>query len=365
MRTVEHHKWIVYPLLNVIFLLFLMCIAEGAASWFYFFREFRNNVTINDNDHTQYDPVLGWINKKNISIPDFYGAGLDLTTDRNGFRIAPPNPNPDALVTLCSGDSFTFGFGVNDVQTWCSLLGQKNFRTINLGEVGYGIDQSYLRYQKEGEVIPHSIHIMAFIANDFDRALDDSYLGYSKPYFLISRGELSIQNIPVPKYMNWRRFFILNSDNWSRLHIYRLLQSAAQKFTIHKQSNTDREAKKEELFSLIIEQMVSLTQKRNALPIVVLLPENHTNDIDPIAYENKYRQLHQLLINRSANAGYLFIDIGEDMFRENPETFQSFFLPIHAHYSPKGHEYVAQTLFTRINTYLLENRDLILQRNSN
>ena len=36
--------------------------------------------------HTEYDQLLGWINKRNIYIPDMYGPGVYLKTNALRFR---------------------------------------------------------------------------------------------------------------------------------------------------------------------------------------------------------------------------------------------------------------------------------------
>jgi len=50
------------------------------------------------------------------------------------------------------GDSFVFGDGVRNNQTWQHFLEQsiENFEVLNFGVSGYGLGQSYLRYLKEG-----------------------------------------------------------------------------------------------------------------------------------------------------------------------------------------------------------------------
>ncbi|MBZ0270081.1 hypothetical protein K8I85_18165, partial [bacterium] len=99
--------------------------------------------------HTRYDPELGWANRPSVRIDDLYGPGRSLTTNAQGFRAPCEYAEriPDGTIRLlCSGDSFTLGWGVDDADTWPAQLERLDERveTINLGQGGYGIDQAYL-----------------------------------------------------------------------------------------------------------------------------------------------------------------------------------------------------------------------------
>lgn len=60
----------------------------------------------------------------------------------NGYRVTPDS-NPDADCTIAFiGDSFTFGWGVDDHETYPNVLAQRfDIRAVNRGIHGYGIDE--------------------------------------------------------------------------------------------------------------------------------------------------------------------------------------------------------------------------------
>ena len=65
--------------------------------------------------HTRYDAELGWVNVPGLSLPDFYGPAKNLTINDQGFRGArsvTKRVPPQKLRIVCSGDSFTLGYGV-------------------------------------------------------------------------------------------------------------------------------------------------------------------------------------------------------------------------------------------------------------
>jgi hypothetical protein len=61
-----------------------------------------------------------------------------------------------------------------------------------MGQGGYGVDQAYLWYKRDGTKIEHNIQLFAFIESDFDRMRSAAFLGYSKPRLTVTGGQLSI-----------------------------------------------------------------------------------------------------------------------------------------------------------------------------
>lgn len=71
---------------------------------------------------------------------------VTYTVDAGGRRLTPAPANPRATVVFV-GDSFTFGTGVEDHETYSWLLGSEHWRgakVVNAGVGGWGITQGYL-----------------------------------------------------------------------------------------------------------------------------------------------------------------------------------------------------------------------------
>lgn len=71
---------------------------------------------------------------------------VTYTIDAEGHRVTPSPLNPRTTL-LVAGDSFTFGDGVEDHETYTSVLGREYWRDIkvvNAGVSGWGITQGYL-----------------------------------------------------------------------------------------------------------------------------------------------------------------------------------------------------------------------------
>jgi hypothetical protein len=124
-----------------------------------------------------------------------------LETNSQGF----PNQDftktvPSKVRIMCSGDSFTFAYSVDNDHTWCQLLEvlDPHLQTINLAESGYGLDQMYLRYRRDGVFLEHDVLISAFISDDLRRMQLKKFSGFGKPILQIRNGKLVPGNVPVP-----------------------------------------------------------------------------------------------------------------------------------------------------------------------
>ena len=77
--------------------------------------------------------------------------GLTFTANHllSGVRKTSFQPDSDYKTAHIFGCSFTYGYGVDDEQTFCSRLQQQvpSHKVINYGVMGYGTVQSYLQLQ--------------------------------------------------------------------------------------------------------------------------------------------------------------------------------------------------------------------------
>ena len=93
-----------------------------------------------------FDPALGWTFKPTTTAISY--TAFDL----NGARRDPTEARRSGR-TLAYGDSFTFGEGVGDADTWPHRLGKRmGQRVENFGVAGYGPDQALLRLRQHLEM---------------------------------------------------------------------------------------------------------------------------------------------------------------------------------------------------------------------
>ena len=161
--------------------LLLLVVLEGGSSLLLLVADlYRTPPQLTERPHTQYDTLLGWVNRPDFYDHDLYAPGVYLRTNSQGFRndhaITPRVP-PGRARAICSGDSFTLGYGVDNDHTWCALLEHRihGLETVNMGQGGYGADQAYLWYKRDAEHLDHHVQIFAVILEDFRRAARRSW----------------------------------------------------------------------------------------------------------------------------------------------------------------------------------------------
>jgi hypothetical protein len=91
------------------------------------------------------------------------------------------------------GDSFAYGIGVQDQETFCARLEQLDPRldAFNGGVTGYGTAQQLLQLRDEGETVQPDAVVIAFFWNDIGNSYKRDF-----PHFRLVDGEL---REPEPK----------------------------------------------------------------------------------------------------------------------------------------------------------------------
>jgi lysophospholipase L1-like esterase len=158
-----------------------------------------------EHEHTRFDAELGWVHEPNVDLPNLYGPGVALRTNSRGFRgrrEVSDRVGEARVRVVCSGDSFTLGYGVSDDEAWPAVLERLSpiFETVNMGQGGYGLDQAYLWYLRDGLGLEHDVHVVAFITDDFTRMMRTRSSGVEKPRLVLNDAdELVTTNVPLRK----------------------------------------------------------------------------------------------------------------------------------------------------------------------
>jgi hypothetical protein len=67
-----------------------------------------------------------------------------------------------------------------------------------MGQIGYGVDQAFLWYRRNGPAVSHDVQVLAFVSADFDRMRYRSFMSYGKPVLAVEFETLVVRNVPVP-----------------------------------------------------------------------------------------------------------------------------------------------------------------------
>jgi hypothetical protein len=189
--------------------LLALTLVEGLASLIISGRlYFEPSSRLAEDVYSRYDPELGWVARPDVALPDMWGPGIGLYTDSHGFRgrrETPETPPADKVRVMCSGDSFTFGSGVADEATWCALLPilDSRIESVNLGQDGYGVDQAFLRFRRDGARFHPKLHVFALVDAELDRMRSNRFMDKGKPTLALRNGTLEVENVPAPGVRWW------------------------------------------------------------------------------------------------------------------------------------------------------------------
>ena len=334
-------------LINVVVVVTALFVIEGMVSYFTIGSAFFNQK-IAERQHTEYDKELGWINLPNLFIEDMYSREDPLTTNSQRYRNKSDFSDevPAGKIRIvCSGDSFTLGFGVDDDHTWCQQLTPLNKRleTVNMGQGGYGIDQAYLWYKRDQAKLQHDIVLFAFISDDFTRMESDTFMGYGKPYLTLRDGELLQENYPVPRQSYDASWLTVNLHMWRELDTFKFLNEKIGKYLPQGEAGfvTKDHGHTDKVVAKIYATLQDISRANERLAMLVYLP---TRGDYESSVDNRWRRLVQA---QASQHNYLFIDVAEEMLTLPRHEFEKMFRK-GGHYTDEGNRYVAEIIYGRL-----------------
>lgn len=231
-----------------------------------------------ERHHSTYDAELGWVALPDLHLPDLFAPGAGVTTNGQGFRnkkeIAA-EVAPGTVRVLCSGDSFTFGYGVDDDEAWPRRLAALDPRieAVNLGMSGYGLDQAYLWYRRTGLSLAHQVHVLAFITDDLERLRKIEVFGYGKPRLRARDGRLVLENVPVPALALRFPWLMRNAHLLRRVSLFRVAGRVGRALQPASELAAETSAaEREEVVALILDELVALRQSRGIALVLLHLP---------------------------------------------------------------------------------------------
>jgi len=331
-----------------------LVLLEGASSLVLFVHRLRPPA---EGIHSEYDSLLGWVNQPNVYIRNLYGPGTYLRTNAQRFRsnhsVAPDLPSGGVRL-ICSGDSFTLGYGVDNDHTWCERLTAQDRRieTVNMGQGGYGIDQAYLWYKRDGVALKHNVHLFAFIDDDFSRMKSRTFHGYGKPVLAIRNGALMTENVPVPGSAFYAPWLTRSAEALAELRTSDLIRRIKKRF---RPANTRilpaTDSLTWELAAKIFADLDSMNRARNSVLVLVFLPTKGDRGDRSEAWR---RRVHEL----SEREHIALADLIGDFQQVPADSVDRLFIPAGAiefigaegHYTVLGNNWVANRLYWHLLT---------------
>lgn len=345
-----------------------------------------------------FDPWLGWVRKPNTSHPE-NGKFSQTKWHINdiGSRLNPGFENFDRKIA-CFGDSFTFSRQVNDNETWEFFLSEYTAsNVINWGIGNHGIDQAYLRMQREYSKHPVPLVIIGVVPDTISRILSrwKHFYEYGntfafKPQFVLKNK--SIELLPniidsEEKFLHYKKYYIeiantdfffdrkFNDEIFSFPYTFSFIRNIRRNSSIiwniskyNKNYNIAffnkafmtimnvnlkwrlklfKNTYAVNLLKSIIEKCVAYSRDKNFKLVVVFLPQK-----DDVLYTKQKGHFYNQFIRQLSEKNVVFdimphlINIGniDDYYSDNNDYG--------GHYSALGNKYVAG----KINEYINQNK---------
>ena len=150
----------------------------------------------------RFDAALGWRNipgaEGEFARREFRHHVRHNNLGMRGEEVAAARPSP-APRLIALGDSFTWGYGVEETETYCHRIGEAlDAEMLNLGVSGYGTGQELLLLREVIDKVEADGVLLFFDpATDLADVRDNRRWGYAKPRFTLDgQGKLELAGLP-------------------------------------------------------------------------------------------------------------------------------------------------------------------------
>ena len=281
------------------------------------------------------DNELGWVPKQDCRTSKY-------STNSQGFRGAKEftrQKSKQRIIAL--GDSFTWGENNKDNETYPFYLEKmynNNVDVINMGVHGYGPDQFYLYFLRDGLKYSPDVVLFGLFLPDIHRTIL-KVRDYYKPRFIFDNGRLvldqSSMNIPDLQTAILKSAEVKKKPRiYSFSFLYELYSKFARLATAYSEEAS--------LTLKIIEDMNDKLKKENIKLVVVLIPEQEMIEKNNADYYGVVPKITQALESK----GIAYINLQPELKRETEAGNESLYI---GHLKPIGNYAVANIVFNELN----------------
>jgi hypothetical protein len=347
-----------------------------------FFRMFQSRFTFYDPQRYLLTPEQ---HEKLITPPGLLSREENLVLGWDTLYPTPhgERPRPRAYgnsLIQTYGDSFTRCDDVEDDQTWQVYLSDKlQGDVLNFGVGGYGTDQAYLKYLGKYADIPTPIVFLGMITENINRIVSvfrpfyfpKTGIPTSKPRFVLVNGELKqienplkstegIAQLGDPRFIrqlgenDWwynrdrhpvlefpHTRILFNRRMWRELYYGKVYREITDMDPRPWENIWDREEARTLLFR-ILDAFVEDVHRRNAVPVIVLLPQR--KEVEQAFRHGKPDDSIVQLAEYCREKDYLFFE-GITPFVEHVADEQEISTLYCGHVSPKGNRILAEAMY--------------------
>lgn len=334
----------------------------------------QREATIRQSDHLdpgliRHDPLLGWsLNPRSQGQHSHFDYQATYHIDDTGFRACRWNSTSERTGKLQAlvGDSFTFGLGVSDDQTFTSLLNQQrspNRAFINCGIPGFSTDQEILMIDRDVlKLKPDHVWIVVCLVNDLVDNLHPypMQVNRQKPHFELVGDQLTLRNTPVPMDPvdpRMRRTDLLGEilgadfsrQSWRRVAEgrYVIFRSLSENLLAAPDVSRELEASNRKalnLFSALMARSQPALEAQGAKLGFILMPGRSLIE-RPASISGQYqRYLEANLLTWAQARKTPVVNLVSALSKARSAGLGPLFFPHDGHLTPLGHEQVAKAL---------------------
>lgn len=302
--------------------------------------------------HAAYNSYLGW-SLRPLAKTEQYQINSRSIRSADEYSDEPPM---EKTRIAAFGDSFTFGQGVTNDETWehhLSLLDPR-YEILNFGVGGYGQDQAYLRYMSEGQTYHADIIIIGFIGENVFRNVNTFRPFYNpltefpltKPRFrldgegielienpmkdlqeyqlLLNQPKKTIRQLGQHDYFYHQLYHRGPLDNLAfirllKVLIYNLSSKDRYEALFFKNDIFNMQSEGYQLAIRIIDQFCQKAEENGSVPVIVVLPTRRDLSRAYAGGGERYRPFLEYWESKQ----YHVIDANELVFREGINVLEN------------------------------------------
>jgi hypothetical protein len=273
------------------------------------------------------------------------------------------------------GDSFTFGGDVADRYAYPEVLARLDaaLEVDNFGVPAYGLDQAFLRYQREGRPTHPRVVVIGFLSENIFRNVSvfrpfyrpPSQLPFAKPRYLPGQPGPTLVENPLPRLEDYRRLLARPAETLAQLgrHDYfyqtrlragafdgsaavRLVKLAREQLLpdtgIVRRGYYDSDSEAFRVTTALFTEFYEMALRDGAQPVILVFPERGELERWRSTHTKRYTPLLRFL----ATKGYRVVDALTALDAAGNERSVNDLIP--AHLSPLANQRVAEYLLARL-----------------
>lgn len=321
----------------------------------------------------QHDAALGWTLR-----PGFRNELCTIDVEGRRRESQRPRPTAPALRVATFGDSFTFGGDVADRYAYPEVLARLDagLEVANYGVPAYGLDQAFLRYQREGRAWHPRVVIVGFMSENIFRTVSvyrpfytpTTLVPLAKPRYLPGEPEPRLLANPLPRLDDYRRLLERPAETLAELGrndfyyrtrpraspldrsaTVRLVKLARERWGPDREIvrngyyNTDGEAFR--VTAGLLTVFYELALHDGAQPVILIFPEAS----DLARWRSERTKRYAPLLQFLAAKGYRVVDAMAALDAAGSDRPAAELIP--GHLSPLGNQLVAEYLLKRLREF--------------